>query len=201
MARGLVADMVRAYPEPRAAMARQIGLGLAEPRALFHLLAACLVFFVASVPAAIRTARLIDAEEPVTAAIGAHLFAFLFLAPLLFYLAGLIMHGVARLFGGQGTALAARAALFWSLLLAAPVALAVALLGVVAEIAAGSAVLPVVSVLGYAGLALWLWIFAASFAEAEGFTRSGRVAAVLVAAFGLAVGLLAALAGGASVAS
>lgn len=201
MAGGLVADMVRAYSGPRDAMARQVRMGLGEPRALFHLMAACFVFFVASVPAAIRTARGIDADEPVAAAIGAHLFGFLFLAPLLAYAAAFAAHGLARLFGARGSALGARAALFWSLLLAAPLALAVGILGVAAEIAIGPAMLPVVSLLGYAGLALWLWIFAASFAEAEGFSRSGRVAAVVVAAFGLAVGLLAVLTGGASVAS
>lgn len=198
---GLVAEMLRAYPDPRAAMARQIEAGLTEPRALFHLMAACGVFFVASVPAAIRSARLIEADEPVTAAIGAHLFAFLFLAPILLYLAALGIHGLARLFGGKGSALAARAALFWSLLLLAPVALGIALVGALTEIAAGPAVLPLLSVLGYAGLALWLWLFAASLAEAEGFSRSGRVAAIVVAAFGLAIGLLAAVSGGAPVAS
>ena len=39
--------------------------------------------------------------------------------------------------------------------------------------------LPWLSVLGYAGLAFWLWLFAASLAEAEGFSATGRVAAVL----------------------
>ena len=34
-----------------------------------------------------------------------------------------------------------------------------------------------------AALAFWLWLFAASLAEAEGFAATGRVAAVLVAAF------------------
>jgi hypothetical protein len=199
--RGLVADMLRAYPDPRAAMARQIREGLAEPRALFHLMAACAIFFVASVPAAIRTARTIEAEDPVSAAIGAHLFGFLFLAPLLLYLAALLVHAVARLFGGSGSALAARAALFWSLLLLAPVALAIAVAGALGEIAAGPAVLPLLSVLGYAGLALWLWLFAASLAEAEGFSRSGRVAVFVAAAFGLAIGLVAALSGGGVVAS
>jgi hypothetical protein len=196
MARGLVADMVRAYPDPRAAMARQLEAGLSEARTLFHLMAACGVLFVASVPAAIRTATRIDADEPVSAAIGAHLFAFLFLAPLLLYGAALLAHGIARLFGGSGSALASRAALFWSLLLVSPIALGIALLGAFAEIVAGAPVLPWVSLLGYAGFALWLWVFAASFTEAQGFEHSVRVAAVVAVAFGLVAWLLVVLAGG-----
>jgi hypothetical protein len=201
MARGLVADLVRAYPDPRASMARQMREGLSESRALFYLMAACGVFFVASVPAAIRTARGIDADEPVSAAIGAHLFAFLFLAPVLLYAVALVVHVAPPLSGGRGPALAARAALFWSLLLLAPAALAIALATALAEIALGPTVLPWTSLLSYAALALWLWVFAACLAEAEGFGHSGRVAAVVVAAFGLVALAVALLAGGAAAGS
>jgi hypothetical protein len=196
MARGLVADMARAYRDPRASMARQLH-GAEETRALFYLMAACGVLFVASVPQAIRTALLIDADEPVHAAIGAHLFGFLFVAPLLLYGAALAVHGFARLCGGRGTPLGARVALFWSLLLLAPAALVIALLTAAAEIAAGPAVLPWASLLGYAGLALWLWIFAECLAEAERFERSGRVAVALAGSFGAIALLVALLARGA----
>lgn len=195
--RGLVAAMAAAYPDPRASMARQMASGLAEARALFYLMAACGILFVASVPRAIRAARGIEADEPVSAAIGAHLFGYLFLAPLLAYAAALVVHWIARRFGGTGSALAARTAVFWSMLLAAPAALAIAVIGVLAEAAAGPAVLPWLGVLSYAGFAFWLWLFAACLAEAEGFRHSGRVAAVVVAAFGTVAGIVAVLAGGA----
>ena len=87
------------------------------------------------------------------------------------------------------------AALFWSALLVAPLALALALLGVAAEIGRPG-LLPWVSWLGYAGLAFWLWLFAASLAEAEGFAGTGRVAAVVAAAFAGIAGLLGFVAGG-----
>jgi hypothetical protein len=58
-------------------------------------------------------------------------------------------------------------------------------------------VLPWLGVLSYAGFAFWLWLFAACLAEAEGFRHSGRVAAVVVAAFGTVAGIVAVLAGGA----
>jgi hypothetical protein len=193
---GLVAEMARSYRDPRASMARQLD-GATEARTLFYLMAACFVLFVASVPQAIRTARLIDADEPVSAAIGAHLFGFLFLAPLLLYGLAALVHGFARLFGGRGSALAARTALFWSLLLLAPVALLAGLATALAEIAAGPAVLPWASLLGYAVLAMWLWLFAACLAEAEEFERSGRVAAVIAGSFGMVALLVALLAGGA----
>lgn len=188
--------MAAAYRDPRGSMARQMAGGLEESRALFYLMAACGVLFVASVPNAIRTARGIEADEPVSAAIGAHLFAYLFLAPLLFYLAALAVRWIAGRFGGTGSALATRTAFFWSLLLAAPVALAIAVAGAVAEAAAGPAVLPWIRVLGYAGFAIWLWLFASCLAEAEGFRHSGRVAAVVVATFGAVAGLALLLAGG-----
>jgi hypothetical protein len=99
-----------------------------------------------------------------------------------------------RLFGARPGFLAARAALFWSALMAAPVALLLAVVGVAAE--ARPALLPVASLLGYAGLAFWLWLFAASLAEAEGFAATGRVAAVLAAAFAGVAGLLGVVTGG-----
>lgn len=195
---GLVAAMAAAYPDPRGSMARQIASGLAEARALFYLMAGCGILFVASVPNALRAARDIEADEPVSAALGAHLFGYLFLAPVLLYGAALVVHWIASGFGGRGTALRARTAVFWSLLLAGPLALAIALVGVVAEVAAGPAVLPWAEILSYAGFAFWLWILAACLAEAEGFKSTGVVAAVVIAAFGGTAGLLALLAGGAA---
>jgi hypothetical protein len=104
--------------------------------------------------------------------------------------------GVAGL-RGQGGFLGARAALFWAAALAGPIALAVALVGVAVEIVAGPRMLPAVDYLGYAGMAWWLWLFAACLAEAEGFGATHRVAAVIaVAALGFAAGLRA-LTGGA----
>ena len=41
--------------------------------------------------------------------------------------------------------------------------------------------MPLTTWLGYAALAFWLWLLAASLAEAEGFAGTGRVAAVLAA--------------------
>lgn len=147
-------------------MADEVAAGLSESRALVHLLIACGLFFVASLPTALRQARGIAADDPVSAAIAAHLFAWGALAPLAAYGLAALVHLAARGFGASGGFLEARAAFFWSALALAPFALLIALAGAGVELAA-SQLLPWVGWLDYAGLALWLWVFAASLAVAE----------------------------------
>ncbi len=197
MRRGVVDAIWAAYGDPRGAMAREVARGLSEPRAMAQLLGACLLFFVASLPNALREAQGLAIGDPVEGAVAAHLFGYVALAPLLAYGLAVPVHLAARAFGGRGGFLAARAALFWSALLGAPIALALALAGVAAEVVARPALLPWLAWLGYGGLAFWLWLFAASLAEAEGFAATGRVAAVVVAGFAGIAGLLALVAGGA----
>lgn len=196
MSEGLVDAIWRGWRHPRAAMARQVAAGLSEPRALFQLMLACGLFFVASLPNAIREARGLEIDDPVQGAIAAHLFGWLAVAPLLAYGLAAIVHLVARAFGGSGGFIAARAVLFWSALLVAPVALGLALLGAGIE-ATAPAALPLAALLGYAGLAFWLWLFAASLAEAEGFVATTRVAAVVAATLAALAGLVGLLARGA----
>ena len=136
---------------------------------------ACALFFVASLPNALREARGARHRRPGrAAAVSAHLFGYVALAPLLAY--GLAAARAPRRrapSAATGGFSAARAALFWSVLLAAPLALALALVGVAAEARARRCCLGC-RWLGYAGLAFWLWLFAASLAEAEGFAATGR---------------------------
>ena len=195
MERGLVEAMARAYRNPRGAMARQVAAGLSESRALIHLMLASTLFFVASLPSAIREARRIEIDDAVSGAIAAHLFAFGFVAPLVGYGVAAAVHLMARGFGGRGGFLGARAAVFWSALLAGPMALALALAGVGAEIATGSERLPWLTYLGYAALGFWLWLFAASLAEAEGFARTRRVALATGLGFAGLAAVLAVLSG------
>ncbi len=183
---GLVAGIGRAWRNPRTEMRARIAGGLTEGTLLSWLFIACALGFVASLPDALRTARGLEIEDPVAGAIAAHLFGYMFVAPLLLYGISALVHLLARPFGARGGFFGARAALFWSLLAAAPVALVLALVGVLAQ----GAPAPWLAGLRYAGLAVWLWLFAASLAEAEGFAGTGRVAAVLALAFaGLALSL------------
>ena len=193
--RGVVDAIWRAWRDPRRAMADEMARGLSEPRALVQLLAACVLLFVASVPNAMREARALSIDDPVSAAVTAHLFGWVALAPLIAYGLAAVVHLVAKAFGARGSFLSARAALFWSAFAAAPVALGVALIGVAAE-AAGQGGAGWLGGFRLAALGFWLWVFAASLAEAEGFRATVRVAAVVVAAFAGIGGLLALAAGG-----
>ena len=188
MSRGVVAAMARAYRDPRGAMAEQVARGLSEPQALVHLFLACFLGLVASLPQAVRQARTIDAPDPVAAAVTAHLFGYVFLAPLLAYGLAALVHLVARAFGARGAFLPARAATFWALLLAGPIAIAISLVGVAAEVA-GLPRLPWLPLLGYAGLGGWLWLFAATLAEAERLRTRRVAAAVVLVATGLALAI------------
>lgn len=176
--RGLVDTIALSWRAPRAVMADAVSAGLTEARTLVHLMLACGVFFVASLPLAVRSAGGLTVDEPVSATVSAHLFAWGAVAPLLGYGVAAVVHLIARAFGGRGRFLAARAALFWSGLAVAPAALLIGIVGAVGVSLTGR-VLPWLDWLGYIALALWVWIFAASLAETEGFASTGRVAAVV----------------------
>lgn len=179
MRRGIVDRIGQTWRAPRAAMAAERAAGLDERRALMDLVVACLLLFVASVPNALREARGLAVDDPVSAAVSAHLFGYVALLPLAAYGLAAVAHLAARGFGGSGSFLAVRTALFLSGLAAAPVALVVAAIGVAA--AALPALAPVVAVLRVAAFGFGVWLFAATLSEAEGFVATGRVAAVLVA--------------------
>jgi hypothetical protein len=196
MAESLVLAIGRGWRDPRGAMAAQVARGLSEPQALFHLMLAAGLFCVASLPAALETARGLDISDPVQGAVAAHIFAYLCLAPLVGYGLAALVHLAARAFGAQGGFLVARAALFWAALLGAPMALGLAALRALLPAGGGVGRLPWLALPGYAAMGFWLWLFAASLAEAEGFAETRKVAAVVVLAFGSLAALLAILSGG-----
>lgn len=173
--------MAHAYRHPRAAMSRLLAGGITEARVLGILFLACGFGFVASLPEAARKARALEIEDPLAGAVAAHLFAYLFIAPLIAYAAAAALHLLARPFGARGGFLGARAALFWSALLGAPMALALAALR--ALVAGGAVPREALALAAWAACGLWLWLFAANFAEAEGFGPTWRVALALGLAF------------------
>lgn len=201
---GLVAAIGRAYRDPRAAMAAQLRAGPREAQALFHLLLACGLYLLASLPDAVRRAGALGVEDALAGAIAAHLFGYLFLLPLLLYGIAALVHLAARVCGGRGDFPATRAAVFWAALLGAPIAIGLSLAGAGTEMAGGGDLLPRLAVLGYAGMAFWFWLFGASLAEAErfgeGFGASLSVTAALGACFAGIALAVSRVAGGASVA-
>jgi hypothetical protein len=185
---GLVDAVWRGWRDPRGAMAREIEGGPSEGRALAQLMLACALFFVASLPGAVRQAA--DIAEPVEGVVAARLFAWLAVAPLAAYGLAAALHLAALPLGGRAGFRGARAAVFWWALLVAPLTLGLAALGAAVEIAAPG-LLPLTAWLGYAVLGFALGLLAATLAEAEGFARTGRVAATVAAGYLIGVAVLA----------
>jgi hypothetical protein len=154
-------DIVATYRSPRKVMRRLLDAGRREDRALAILMGGCLLAFVGRWPALQRAATLGEDGPSFEAMMAGALFAWLFVAPLLFYLLAAISHLVARPFGGQGSYFSARLALFWSFLAAAPLLL---LYGLVEGFVGPGPGLQAVGV-------LWLiafgWFWFASLREAE----------------------------------
>lgn len=146
-------DILRTYRSPRRVLRDRLSGGQREDRALAILMAACLLIFVAQWPRLSREAFLTEGIELQALMAGA-LFGWIFVAPLALYGLAALAHMVARAFGGQGTWHAARMALFWALLSAAPLWL---LTGLVAGFAGEGPALTLTSAVAFAAF-LVFWI-------------------------------------------
>lgn len=153
-------EIVRAYRAPRQVLRRQLEAGENEGRALIYLTVACLLCFIAQWPRLSREAFL-DPSIPLDARLGGALAGWLLFAPLMFYAVGAVSHLVARLFGGKGSFYSARLALFWSLLVIAPLVL---LLGLVSGFIGQG---PAQNATGLLLLAAFLYIWGNGLWEAE----------------------------------
>lgn len=171
---GLAASIWHAYRYPRGAMATAGAAGRGEVPPLVELMAACALFLVASLPAARRTAADLDVADAFAGVVSAHLFGYLFVLPPVLYVIAALAHLLARPFGARGGFADARRAVFRAALLAGPLALVVAGARSAAQAAGLPGLGPWIDGFGYALLACWLWLLAASFAEAEGFGRARR---------------------------
>ncbi len=129
----LSADILRSYRAPRAVLRARLARSEGERSAIFYLLLACVLFFVAQWPRLSLEAAL-DDSIPFQARMAGALFGWLFVAPLFFYaLAGVLGLGL-RLIRPGTPWLAIRLAVFWALLASAPLALVT---GLVAPMAGG----------------------------------------------------------------
>ena len=154
-------DIARSYRAPRAVMRRLLDAGQREDRAIAYLMGACFVIFIGQWPRLRREAVLNPDGPPFDAQVGGALFAWLFLAPLMFYGIAALSHLAARLLGGRGTWFGARLALFWTLLAVSPLLL---LYGMVAGLVGEGIELQITG----AGVALaFALIWGISLSEAE----------------------------------
>lgn len=155
----ITTDIVESYRRPRAVLRRLLDGGT-EGRALAVLMGACLLMFVALWPGAARDAH-VNPDIPLDARMGGALMGTVFLVPLLAYGLAAASHLVARAFGGRGTPLGARLALFWSLLAVSPLMLFQGL--VRGMIGPG----PALTLVGLAVLAAFVFLWINALIEAE----------------------------------
>lgn len=175
-------SLTDAYRRPRASFRRFLEGGATEPRLLAFAFVAGLAGFVAGLLAGQgrlpgTEAAAAETDDAVAAVIFARLFAATFLAPLLFYALAALSHLLARPFGAAGSFFAARAALFWTLLLISPLMVLEGALRPFLGSGAGPA-------LSGAGLFLaFAWLWSQTLSEAEGFGRAKWVFAAIVTPF------------------
>ena len=151
----------KSYRAPWDVMRMHLERGAGEERALAWVMIACALFFVAQLPALSREAHLNPEGPPFEALAGGAFMGSVLVAPLIFYALAALSHLVAKLFGGKGSWLRARLALFWGLLAVAPWVL---LQGLVAAFVGPGLGLSIVSVLAFA-MFLFVWISGLLFVE------------------------------------
>ena len=147
----VMTDIAATYRGPARVLRRRLAAGQREDRALAILMAGCLLLCVAQWPRLAREAH--ESGQELEQLMSGSLMALVFMLPLILYgLAGL-SHLVSRMLGGQGDYHAARMALFWALLAAAPVFL----LNGLTEGFVGKG--PQASLTGFLALAAFLWFW------------------------------------------
>ncbi|MEN9010730.1 MAG: YIP1 family protein [Yoonia sp.] len=158
-------DILRSWRAPREVMAKLLSMGQREDRALAHLMAACIIIFVAQWPRLSRIAAGFEGtggDTPELTQLMAYEFlGWLMVWPLMFYALAAVAHIIAKIFRGTGTWYTARLALFWSLLATTPVALLYGLCAGLIGPAAST------SLVGVIWIAAFFFIFIMSMIEAE----------------------------------
>ncbi|MEE3359465.1 MAG: YIP1 family protein [Pseudomonadota bacterium] len=155
-------DIVASYRRPAQVMRRLLSAGTREDRALAMLMAGCVLAFISQLPRLAREAHLTG--EELNPMLGGALFAWLFIAPLMFYLIAALSHLVARLFKGKGDWFGARLALFWAFLAASPLML---LNGLTAGFVGPGAALTLVGFVWFV-VFMVIWLVSLKVAETDG---------------------------------
>jgi len=112
-------DIVASWRRPRQVLRSMLNHGRREDRAIAFVMVACFLMFVGQWPKLSREAFL-DPSVPLQARLAITFFSMMMVMPLMLYVFAGISHLVAKLFRGRGTFYSARLALFWSLLVTAP---------------------------------------------------------------------------------
>ena len=145
-------DIVASYRNPAAVVRRLLGPGPREDRNLVYLMVACLIFFVAQTPRLAREAHVNGTELDML--LGATLLAWLFIAPLIFYMLAAGTQIILRVMRGRPSGYGTRLALFWALLASSPLVL---LHGLTAGFVGEGIELRIVGLV-WLCVFLWFWI-------------------------------------------
>ena len=113
---------------------------------------ACLMFFVGQTPRLAREA--FETEQDLGMLMGASLMAWIFIAPLVFYLLAGLTYLIARILRSRISAFGARLSLFWALLASSPLVL---LWGLTAGFVGPGLELNLVGILWFATF-IWFWV-------------------------------------------
>lgn len=130
-----------------------LAMGQREDRALAYLMGACVLTFVAQLPRLAREAHVTGQELDML--MGGSLLAWLFIAPLVFYVLAAVARLIGRVLGGKGTGFGARLALFWAFLAASPLVL---LHGLTAGLVGAG---PALQLVGLVWCAVFFWFWTA----------------------------------------
>ncbi|NRB03975.1 MAG: YIP1 family protein [Rhodobacteraceae bacterium] len=149
---GVTTNIVATYRGPGKVMRRLLSMGAREDRALAYLMGGCMLVFVAQMPRLAREAHLTG--EDLNMLMGGTLLAWIFIAPLAFYIIAGIVRLIGRVFGGKGSGYGARLALFWALLASSPLML---FYGLTAGMIGPSPALTLVGVI-WCAVFFWFWI-------------------------------------------
>ena len=145
-------DIVASYRNPAAVVRRLLAQGTREDCNLIYLMVACLIFFVAQTPRLAREAHVKGTDLDML--LGATLLAWLFIAPLIFYMLAAGTQIVLKVLHGKPSGFSTRLALFWALLASSPLVL---LHGLTAGFVGTGIELQIVGLI-WLLVFLWFWI-------------------------------------------
>ena len=145
-------DIVASYRNPAAVVRRLLAQGTREDRNLIYLMVACLIFFVAQTPRLAREAHVKGTDLDML--LGATLLAWLFIAPLIFYMLAAGTEIVLKVLHGKPSGFSTRLALFWALLASSPLVL---LHGLTAGFVGTGIELQIVGLI-WLLVFLWFWV-------------------------------------------
>lgn len=176
-------EIIRAYKGFGASMKRRLEEQPGEERLLIYLVIAILLFFVARVPNLLKVSAIQATEEISIAAIFVtNLVSSFFFAPLLLYGVAALSHFAAKAFGGVGASYGARLALFWTLLVIAPLSL----LTTIAQVAYPAEWFSSTLLVGM--FLLFVYVWGSCLSVAEGFkSRFLTMLVIILTVFGLTI--------------